>query len=230
MFRNIARPGTKGTFNSHNVRVDITAIPARQLGVEPVRTLGHFHPISEIGKPFPEIYQVLWGKALFLEFAPKIKDDQQDFNRIEKVNVWEAKTDNFVVISGGGHITINPSKSRPLIILNLVYSRFNSIYDPLLQMKGAPYFFVNIDKEMKFMKNKNYKKVAPIKPQELLETYGPLKQGKAIYKSFLDDPKFFNFLAGKPEKKKKPKKGEPKKGEKKKESEPQAQTSEKPSK
>jgi glucose-6-phosphate isomerase len=200
MFRDIARPGTKGTFNGRNIRVDITIIPARQLDSEPVKTLGHFHPISELGKPFPEIYQVLWGKALFLEFAPAIKDEVQDFTKIDQVNLWEAKTDNFVNLQAGGHITINPSKSRPLILLNLVYSRFKSIYDPIVQMKGAPYYYVEVDGELKFIKNSNYKKVPQITNMELPEDLGPLKQGRPIYKDFLNDPKFFNFLVGKPDK------------------------------
>ena len=210
MFRDIARPGTKGSFNSRNVRVDITIIPARSLGSEPVKTLGHFHPLSEIGKPYPEIYQVLWGKAVFLEFAPHIKDEVQDFRKIEQVNIWELKTDNFVVLEAGGHVTFNPSKTRPLILLNLVYSKFKSIYDPIIQMKGAPYYYISADGELKFVKNSNYSKIPEIKKPALPETFGPLRQGRPIYKSFLEDPKFFSIMVGQPEKKeeKKPKKGD----------------------
>ncbi len=211
MFRNIARPGTKGIFNSHEVRVDITIIPPIWLGREPVKTVGHFHPLSELGKPFPEVYQVVWGKAIFLEFGPKIVGTEQDFTNIDKVNVWEAGLDEFVVLEAGGHVTINPSNTKPLVMLNLVHSKFNSIYEPVAQKGGGPYFYVNKDKELLFVKNPAYKNLPEINRPQLPAEFGPLKQGKPIYKSFLEDPGFFAVLAGEPPRKKKaPTEGEQK--------------------
>lgn len=203
MYRNIARPGTKGIFNVHEVRADITIIPPLMMGAEPVKTVGHFHPLAENGKPFPEIYQVLWGKAVFLEFGPKITGTQQDFTNIEKVNVWEAGLDEFVVLEAGGHVTINPSNTKPLVLLNLVYSRFNSIYDPVKEKAGGPYYYINKEKELVFIKNPAYKNVPEITRPALPAEFGPLKQGKPIYKLFLEDPGFFSVLSGKPPKKKK---------------------------
>ena len=202
MFRNIARPGTKGMFITHDVRVDITIIPPMSLGVEPVKTLGHFHPLAENGKPFPEIYQVLWGKAIFLEFAPKINGTEQDFTAIDKVNVWEAGLDEFVVLEAGGHITINPSNTKPLVMLNLVYSKFNSLYEPVAQKGGGPYFCINQDKGLSFVKNPNFKAVPEIVRPPLIPEFGPLKQGRPVYKTFQDDPGFFAVLQGKPPQKK----------------------------
>jgi hypothetical protein len=145
----------------------------------------------------------LWGKAIFLEFGPKISGTEQNFTSIDRVNVWEAGLDEFVVLEAGGHITINPSNTKPLILLNLVHSKFNSIYEPVAQKSGGPYFYVNQNKEVVFVKNPAYKNLPDIVRPQLPAEFGPLKQGKPIYKSFLEDPGFFAVLAGKPPKKKK---------------------------
>ena len=54
-----------------NLRYDITIIPPGMLGREYIKTAGHYHPLVPGGSvTYPELYEVLEGKALYLLQRP----------------------------------------------------------------------------------------------------------------------------------------------------------------
>lgn len=114
------------------LRYDITVIPPGMLGMEYVKTAGHYHPLAPGGKvSYPEIYEVLEGEALYL----LQKQDSSDV-----VAVIASSGDKVVVPPDYGHITINRS-NKTLKMANFVARAFSSLYEPYRQKGGGAYFF-----------------------------------------------------------------------------------------
>ena len=111
-----------------NLRYDITIIPPRMLGVEYVKTAGHYHPIPPGGTvSYPELYEVLEGEAIYLL-------QKQDMSDVAAV--YAAAGDKVLVPPNYGHITINRS-NKILKMANLVARDFSSIYDPIRSAEEA---------------------------------------------------------------------------------------------
>ena len=131
MFRDLSRDENDRRWLSDNkIRYDITRIPGNIFCGEWVKTKGHYHPISQDGVAFPEIYEVIEGKALYLL-------QKQDLSDILLVNA--VKGDLVLIPAGYGHVTINPSDST-LLMANLVSSDFSSEYIQFERRRGAAYY------------------------------------------------------------------------------------------
>lgn len=128
MYRDVYKHGS--------IRFDITVIPAQTVGQECAKTHGHYHPKSEDGLAYPEVYQVLHGKAVFI-LQKKNRNGSVD------VSVVNAKEKDVVLMpSGYGHVTVN-SGPDVLILSNLVYDRFSSIYHDYETNRGAAYYYLD---------------------------------------------------------------------------------------
>jgi len=131
MYRDLSRsPGDRAWLRSEGLRYDVTVIPARTLCGEYVKTKGHHHPPDPRGIPYPEIYEVLGGRAHFL-LQTQAADD---------VRLVEAgQGDRALIPPGYGHVTINPG-GKTLVMANLVSTRFESDYSAYEELRGAAYF------------------------------------------------------------------------------------------
>ncbi len=163
----------RGLKEKNGLRYDITVIPNRMLGKEFVKTKGHEH----IGK-YGEIYIVLEGEAIYL-----MQKREKDI--IKDVYCVKAKKDNVVIIPPDyGHITINPSK-KDLKMANWMTKEVKSDYKPIQKMQGACYFAVaqkskskkeqvprkrEQKSKIKWIKNKNYKKVPKLRLEKPLKS------------------------------------------------------------
>ncbi len=120
----------------YELRYDITIIPPYMLGCEFVKTAGHYHQIvpgTDIS--FPEIYEVLSGRAHFLIQKP-------EGDRIKDVAIIKAeKGDKVIVPPGYGHITVNAS-NHILKVANWVAKDRKSLYDSIKNKKGGAYFLL----------------------------------------------------------------------------------------
>jgi len=132
----------RGLVSHSGIRFDITVIPPGPLGEEYPKTHGHYHPMSADGIAYPEVYQVLHGKCTFL---------LQKKNRSGTVNVLiiDAKAGDVVLMPPEyGHVTINTGKDD-LVLSNLVYDRFESVYGDYGANRGAAYYYlVNSSEKM----------------------------------------------------------------------------------
>lgn len=114
------------------LRFDITVIPPRMLGVECVKTAGHYHPlVPGSNVTYPEIYEVLEGEALYLL-------QKQDLSDVVTVSAFAG--DKVLIPPGYGHITINRSNNT-LKMANFVARKFSSLYEPYRKLGGGAYFF-----------------------------------------------------------------------------------------
>jgi glucose-6-phosphate isomerase, archaeal len=132
MFRDLARlPADRWWMKEMGLRYDITVIPPRIICGEFVKTKGHYHTANTTGHGFPEIYEVLEGRAHYLLQREDLTD---------VVLVDAAAGDVVVVPPGYGHVTINPTNDQTLHMANIVSGRFASDYSKYVRGKGAAYY------------------------------------------------------------------------------------------
>lgn len=125
----------RGVYKQNDIRFDITVIPLRPLGEEYPKTYGHYHPKSEDGLAYPEVYQVLHGSALF--FLQK-----KNRNGTVEVSMVDAKAKDVVVLPPSyGHNTVNNGKEM-LVLANLVYDRLTPMYDDYEKNQGGAYYYL----------------------------------------------------------------------------------------
>ena len=140
------------------LRYDITIIPPNTLGLEFVKTAGHYHPFLPGSKmTYPELYEVLDGEAHYLL---QRREQGRGTERITDVVVVKAKKGDKVIIPPNyGHVTINPSEAT-LKMANWVANAFSSIYESMKVKGGAAYFELT---NGEFVKNARYGAVPDIR-------------------------------------------------------------------
>ncbi|MBI2970914.1 MAG: glucose-6-phosphate isomerase [Candidatus Aenigmarchaeota archaeon] len=185
MYRNIQRPEHRELFRQRKVRYDITVMLPRMLGAEYPKTVGHYHSLS-LKVSFPEVYEVLYGRAHFLL--------QQGKGRIiEDAAVVAAQAGDVVIVPPDyGHITINPSR-EVLVLGNLIAVNAQSDYKLMLKYRGGAYF----ETPKGFVPNRKLK--SP--PLRLLNArrLGRMGTKSPLYSAFAKNPETFDFLTN-PEK------------------------------
>ncbi len=164
-------------------------MPTR-LGPEWNKTFGHYHPLAPSGEYYPEVYEVLAGKAIYLL---QHRDAQ---GRIDDVLVIPAVPgDKVFMLPGYGHATINPG-DEPLVMANWVAGSFSSEYGDYKQRHGAAYFALAGAEGVRWQANPNYgqlpeaRVVAPLCPEE---TTG-LKAGRPMYPDAVAHPERLRYL------------------------------------
>lgn len=165
MYRQVAHFG--------KIRYDVTRILALDLAGERNKTLGHVHPRSPKGAPWPEVYEVLSGEAHFL------------LQKVSQLGVQDAvllaakKGECLLIPPGYGHVTINAGK-RELVLGNLVSSDFDADYSQFLRMRGGCYYEMA---DGKLVRNKNYgdgfelRQLRAVDFSSSYGTYAPFRNG-----------------------------------------------------
>jgi glucose-6-phosphate isomerase len=151
MYRDLARtPVDRAWFTRQSLRYDITIIPPRILCGEHAKTKGHYHPAAPSGIGYPELYQVLEGKAHYLLQTKDLSD----------VILIQAETGDFVLVPPSyGHVTINPGPSD-LVMANMVSSAFTSDYRHYEQLRGGAYYELS---NGRMIRNPAYQQPPPIR-------------------------------------------------------------------
>lgn len=197
MYRDLALSRRdREAMRAEDIRYDITVIPARMLGAEYVKTLGHYHPmVPGTDVSYTELYEVLEGEAHYLL-------QREEKGKITDVVLVKAKKGDKVIMPPGyGHVTINPGR-KELKMANLVSSKFSSVYQPYLDRKGAAYY----ELESGCVGNPNYGKLPELRTVEARPVADlGLKRSDEIYSlvrkgieklGFLNRPQEYGFLAG----------------------------------
>ncbi len=186
MFRDLAASDAdRELMKQQRLRYDRTMIPAGRLGLEYIKTTGHYHPtFPGTSLSYTEVYEVLEGAAHYLlqkEVSGKIKD---------VVLVKAEKGDKVVIPPNYGHVTINPGK-KDLLMANLVSSAFTSAYEQYQQKEGAAYYELTSGR---FIKNKAYGELPPLRAIDAPDfTSFGIPAGKEIY-PLIRSPKTLGFL------------------------------------
>lgn len=178
---------------NNNLRYDITLIMPGKIDGEFAKTAGHFH-LNKAGTnlPYPEVYEVLLGRAHFL-----IQSPDKDNKNIKSVELVEAGPGEKVFVSPkfSGHTTINTFK-EPIIMANWISDSAAYDYESYKNYHGASYYLLDSNNAVDIVKNKNYKSVPEIKrvrPKERPE-FGLVKN-RSLYSLVdnLDKLRFLNY-------------------------------------
>ncbi len=131
------------------LRFDYTITPPNVIGMEYIKTYGHYHPKAG-DLSYPEVYQVLEGEAIFVLQKRKERDDVIESLAVVEINEGEI----IIVPPGYGHVMINRTGEK-LITSNWVCRDFKSIYEPYTSLRGACYY-LTVDG---WIKNERYREV-----------------------------------------------------------------------
>ncbi|MGC8932437.1 MAG: glucose-6-phosphate isomerase family protein [Candidatus Methanodesulfokora sp.] len=134
------------------LRYDITVIPARNLGKEFIKTMGHYHDGS-----YPELYGVLRGEALFILQRRAGRDDVLD----DLVLIRAGEGDIIRIPPYYGHVTVNISR-KTLVLENIVCRKCKSNYEPYIRMRGAA-VYVTVDG---ILRNNRYNYIPEIREEK----------------------------------------------------------------
>lgn len=191
MYRGVCQAADAELIRRHGLRYDITVIPPAVIGSEYVKTAGHYHaPIPGRNKSYPEVYEVLVGEAHYL-----LQYLNPDAGIVEEAVLVSAGAGDKVLIPPNyGHVTINPS-TEVLVMANWVANRSQSLYDPIVQHKGAVYYELQGPDGPTVIPNSHYAHVPPLL-QRLPQQYHKLGLVKEIplYQAFLINPELFRYL------------------------------------
>lgn len=154
MYRNVRLPEHELIIEKKHVSYDITVIPAGKIGKEYIKTVGHYHAVKPGTKfAYPEVYEVLHGKALFI--LQKVDAD----DRVIIVLGVEAKAGEKVVYPPNyGHIIVNIGEET-LVTSNWVGADFERLYQPIMDKHGLAYYVVDAPESAmgyKFVMNPEY--------------------------------------------------------------------------
>ncbi len=176
MFRDVVK--------KNSLRFDITVIPYRVIEGEYNKTYGHYHPEAMNGMSYPEVYQVLYGKAAF------ILQKKNNTGSIDVYFVSASKGDVLLIPPNFGHVTINHS-GEVLVLSNLVSSSFQSSYDEFRTNHGAAFYYLE---GRELSQNPNYfvRDMHRVTSGEINSRFG--FESKDLLSEFLVDPDRFGFL------------------------------------
>jgi glucose-6-phosphate isomerase len=167
MYRDIHLPQDEMAFKNAGLRFDITVFHPGLIGQEFCKTIGHYHPIKP-GTPvsYPETYEVISGKALFL-----MQKMDESSSQVIDIYAIEAKEGQDVIfLPGYAHFTINAINQK-VITSNWAANEFESDYQPVAKYHGAAYNAIKgAAGKPEFIKNTNYQNVPELKflkPKEL---------------------------------------------------------------
>ena len=195
MYRDLAMSrNDRSLMLDNKLRYDITVIPPGDLGVEYVKTAGHYHPcVPGTCSTYPEVYEVLRGTAHYL------LQKCQDGRIVDAVMVEAGEGDHVLIPPGFGHVTINPS-NKELKMSNWVSREFSSLYEPYKKCGGGAYFELTDGRlirngrcdhipDIRFLKPASISKIGLNKGKEM---YGLVRDiGKL---EFLNKPQDYDLL------------------------------------
>jgi len=188
MYRDLALTLTDADIiTRYQLRYDITIIPSFNMGLELIKTYGHYHPRVDpkLRFTYPEVYEVLDGDAHYL-----LQREQDEGNVDEVILVKATRGDKVIVPPNYGHVTINPSE-RALKMANWVCRSFDSVYEPYSKQHGGAYYeLIN----GRLLPNRAYRNLPEIRVAHPVEVPGQgLIKRKPMYE-LIEEPYLLEFL------------------------------------
>ncbi len=185
MYTGLSLEADRQKFETHHLRYDLTVIRPGKIGKEFIKTVGHYHSRVAAGdEEYPEIYEVVYGKAIFL---------LQDENFMDSVAIEADAGTKVLMPPGYGHITINAT-SDFLVVSDMVSSMCTSNYGSIKDHKGGSWLYIEDETGSHWIENANYKKhpkLRIIEPGDMPLIFG---LSGTLYENLEADPKRFKCL------------------------------------
>lgn len=174
-------------FVSNDFMADLTVINPGKVGIEFVKTVGHYHQnVPGLAIAYPEVYEAVSGKFEYLLQSEPDKD-----GKVDVLWVVAEPGDKVVMPPNWGHVSMNVGE-KPGVEVDL-QKRDNPDYSDysIFKEKVGGAFYRTVEG---LVKNPNYD-VASLRIVKPLERPDMgLTRGKTLYDSFIENPKTFDYL------------------------------------
>ncbi|WP_052074147.1 glucose-6-phosphate isomerase family protein, partial [Tetragenococcus muriaticus] len=147
----------KKIFKDNDVRYDLIYMEGGTPSQEYIKTSGHFHKkIEGQDISYPEIYQVIQGKAVFI--LQKVDDWEKEDEPlvVEDCILVEVNAGETVIIPPNyGHCAVNVT-DEPMIFIDLISIHSDNDYASIKQSRGMCCYILKFDDSYRVEKNENY--------------------------------------------------------------------------
>jgi glucose-6-phosphate isomerase len=178
-----------GIFDHGGLRHDIILVSPGHIGGEFKKTSGHIHKQpSNYKTGYPEIYEVLYGTALFMV--------QKTVNgTVRCAAAIETRAGEKILIPPGyEHATVNIG-SGPLVFCDLISNNCENEYQAIQDHGGMGYFVINRNGLPEFVKNPRYGKLPEIQRlRPVINAELNITFDEYVYDLLIDDPHAFSYL------------------------------------
>jgi glucose-6-phosphate isomerase len=117
------------------LRYDVTVTLPGTVRGEFTKTAGHYHALDANGVSWPEIYDVLYGSAVFV-LQRAVGDPSGDPEIDRAVAIVAGPGDRLVIPPDYGHVTVNVG-STPLVVADLVAVASSNHYQGYANRRGG---------------------------------------------------------------------------------------------
>ena len=112
------------------LRFELTSLRPGAVGGEWVKTVGHIHDAAPDGLGFPEAYEVVAGKAIFVLFKPE---------PVRCALIEAGRGEQFVIPPGWHHLAVNRGEEA-MVFADVVARAVTPDYSLLRERRGAPIY------------------------------------------------------------------------------------------
>ena len=172
MYRDVRLRAHDNILRQYSLRYDISVFWGTKLGREYFKTYGHYHPPipSDPVLSYPEVYEVLYGEALFL--LQRVDDIYKDLFYVEVKDIIAIHVragEKVIMPPNYGHVTINLGPG-PMVDANWVCNDFSSHYVSVRQARGFAYYLIDDGGKPRWIPNEKYRQpLPPLRQAETLE-------------------------------------------------------------
>jgi glucose-6-phosphate isomerase, archaeal len=195
LYRAVRRIEDEPMLARAGLRYDLTVTLPGRYGDEYVKTAGHYHPPADSGDSFPEIYEVVHGRAAFV--LQHVDDVTAERPRVAGVWVQLCEPGERILIPPDcGHVTVNVG-TTPLVVADLVSLQCGHLYGSFKALRGAATYVLADEASpdgLRLEANGAYAE-APAPRLGNGSRYEPFLMGaEPLYTRFLVTPDDFAFL------------------------------------
>ncbi|HIE51243.1 MAG TPA: glucose-6-phosphate isomerase [Armatimonadetes bacterium] len=173
------------------LRYDITVMFPKPVGRELPKTKGHIHsrPPGSTSS-YPEVYQVLHGRALYELFGPW----KGDTDEIETVFLVEAEPGDIVVVPPDhAHIT-HVLGQEPVVMANWVARDCQNDFHPIEQRRSGPVYLLAEGTHRPTIQFNPHYRVKQLRWEMARDSGRGFIRGVPIYTTVLRQPRQFGWL------------------------------------
>jgi glucose-6-phosphate isomerase len=192
-YRTYRGVGTKADLElleQHSLRYDLTVILPGVIGREFMKTAGHRHSRELDGSVYPEVYEVVHGRATFVTHTERFSGA-----RGSRVQVCELH-DRIIIPFDHGHVTANIGND-PLVVCDLIASSSANDYDFYRSKQGLAFYIMEAPGGFRIELNHRYPHPGTLLPEIGVGSRWPeeLPAGAPLIELFRRNPNAFDFLA-----------------------------------
>jgi glucose-6-phosphate isomerase len=195
-YRDIAFEQDRTQFQKLDFRYDITVIMPGTVQGECKKTSGHYHGYID-HQPFtyPEVYEVLMGKAVYILQKVNNFDKENEVPIIEDLKAVFVEENQVIIVPPFyGHCSINVGDG-PMVFSNIAVVSCPLHYEPIKRRHGLSVYVLKDRGKVSFVSNLNYQSVPEVKfisPKD--NPALGITFGEPVYDTFIEKPEKFDFL------------------------------------